>query len=295
MATVETNASARGGQGGDRETITVTLSNDRRLAYAEYGAPGGDPVVLFHGTPGSRQLGRLFDSRARECGIRVLAPDRPGFGRSTPWPDRSVRDAGRMLDPVLDDAGVDSAGVVAFSGGAPHALAAAETRSDRIERLDVIAGATPPEMSESAPFVQRLLTGLATTTPAVLRGLFRGQAWLAARLDPSVVLSQYTADPDAVPVDVAEVVKEDFVESFAQSRRGAVAEFRMAAADWGVRFEDIGTSVDLWHGQADTNVPIGGVRRLGEQIPGARLRVLDDADHLETLLDSIPRVLSARQ
>jgi pimeloyl-ACP methyl ester carboxylesterase len=295
MATAEADAFARGAQRDDRETITVTLSNDRQLAYAEYGAPGGDPVVFFHGTPGSRKLGQVFDSHARECGIRVLAPDRPGFGRSTPWSDRSIRDAGRILEPVLDDAGVESAGVVAFSGGAPHALAAAETRSDRVDRLDVIAGATPPDVSESAPPVQRVLTGLATTTPVVLRGLFRTQAWLAARLDPSVVLSQYTAEPDAVPADVAEVVGEDFVESFAQSRRGAVGEFRMAAADWGIHFEDIGISVDLWHGQADTNVPVSGVRRLEERIPGARLRVLDDADHLETLLDSMPRVLSARQ
>lgn len=273
----------------------MTLSNDRRLAYAEYGAPGGDPVVLFHGTPGSRRLGRLFDSRAREYGIRVLAPDRPGYGRSSPWPGRSIRDAGRILEPVLDDAGVKTAGVVAFSGGAPHALAAAQTHGERIDRLDVIAGATPPEVSEGAPLVQRVLTELATTAPVVLRGLFRGQAWLVARLDPSVVLSQYTAEPEAIPADAAEIVRDDFVEAFAESRRGAVSEFRLAATDWGVRFGEIEVDVGFWHGRADANVPIGGVRRLAAQVPGARVRVLDDADHLETLLESAPRVLAAHR
>ena len=31
------------------------------MAYAECGDPGGVPVLFFHGTPGSRLLGALWD------------------------------------------------------------------------------------------------------------------------------------------------------------------------------------------------------------------------------------------
>ncbi|MFT4884411.1 MAG: pimeloyl-ACP methyl ester carboxylesterase [Natronomonas sp.] len=275
--------------------MTVHVDDERSLAYDEYGRPDGVPVVFLHGTPGSRRLGRLLDSAATDRGIRVLAPDRPGYGRSPPWPDRSVRDAEAFLTPLLDDAGVETAGLVAFSGGAPYALAMAATRPDRIDRVDIVSGATPPDASEETPAIQRLLAQVATTTPTTLRGLFRGQAWLASRLDPSFVLAQYTDDADAVPDAAADIVREDFVEAFADSRRGAVTEFRHTAKDWGVRFGDIEADVCLWHGEADTNVPLADVRRLEKRVPNASLRALDDADHLQTLLRSTPDVLDGHR
>ncbi|WP_336134436.1 alpha/beta fold hydrolase [Natronomonas amylolytica] len=275
--------------------MTVHVDDERSLAYEEYGDSNGVPVVFLHGTPGSRRLGRLLESAATARGIRVLAPDRPGYGQSIPWPERSVRDAEAFVTPVLDDVGVETAGLVAFSGGAPDALATAATRPDRIDRVDVVSGATPPEISEETPALQRLLARLATATPPLLRGLFRGQAWLASRLDPSFVLAQYTDDAESIPDAAAETVRADFVEAFSGSGRGAVTEFRNTARDWEIAFENIEAEVRLWHGEADTNVPIADVRRLEQRLPNARLHALDDADHLQALLRSIPDVLDERR
>ncbi|WP_225935476.1 alpha/beta fold hydrolase [Halobaculum magnesiiphilum] len=272
---------------------TVTLADDKQLAYAQYGDADGTPVLFFHGTPGSRLLGSLLEPAARERGIRVIAPDRPGFGRSDPWSDRSIRDAGSVVRAVLDDVNVETAGIIAFSGGSPHALAAATTHGDRVREVDIVAGATPSSVTEEPPFIQRLLSGLATTAPLVLRGLFRGQTWLARRSDPSFVVEQYTAsgNTDAIPEDAARLVKADFLEAFARCRSGAVTEFKAAATDWEVLLQDIDTKIRFWHGDTDTNVPIKSVRRLQSQLPTAQLRVLDDADHIETLLRSVPDVL----
>ena len=288
------NSTRRGSRSDRQRTDVVTVDGDRQVAYAEYGRPDGTPVVFLHGTPGSRRLGALLETAAQENDVRVLAPERPGCGRSSPWPNRSMRDAADFVTPVLDDADVQTAGFVAFSGGSPYALSTAATRTDRIDQLDVVAGATPPAVSDGTPAIQRLLTGLATTTPSVLRGLFRGQAWLAERLDPSFVVGQYTATNNAetVPDAAAETVKEDFVEAFAHHRSGAVTEFRHTARDWGIDFSGIDAEVRFWHGENDTNVPIDGVRRLARKLPTAELHVLDDADHLQTLLRSIPDVLA---
>mgnify|MGYP006283328723 CR=1 FL=1 len=271
----------------------VSIDRDRQIAYAEYGRSDGAPVVFLHGTPGSHRLGALLETAAREHGVRVLAPERPGYGRSSLWPDHSVRDAADFLTPVLDDAEVQTTGLIAFSGGSSYALSFAATQPDRVDRVDIVSGATPPDVSDGTPAIQRLLAGLATTAPLVLRGLFRGQAWFANHLDPSFVVAQYTAEANAetVPDDAAEIVKEDFVEAFARHRRGAVTEFRDTATDWGIDFGEIRSTVELWHGEIDTNVPIAGVRRLKRKIPTAEVRVRDDADHLQTLLRSIPDVL----
>lgn len=123
------------------EAKTLALDGGGRLAYAEYGDSDGIPVVFLHGAPGSRLLGALFDAPAEERGIRVLAPDRPGYGRSSPCPipeesgDPSQRPAeptpADFFDALLDDIGAQSAGVVAFSGGSRDALAVASARPDR--------------------------------------------------------------------------------------------------------------------------------------------------------------------
>jgi len=295
MAT-KTRGSPRQGSRPDGERLhTVRLDDERRLAYAEYGRSDGAPVVFLHGTPGSRRLGALLETAARERGVRVLALDRPGYGRSSPWPNRSIGDAGRFVGAVLDDADAATAGLVAFSGGAPYALATAATDGDRVDRVDVVSGATPPAVSEETPATQRLLARLATTTPAVLRGLFRGQAWLADRLDPSVVVDQYADDAESVPDDVADLVRADFVEAFARHRSGAVAEFRETATDWGVDFDRIDAPVHLWHGEDDANVPIADARRLAAAMPTARMHALDDADHLGALLRSVPDVLEGHR
>ncbi|SEO88916.1 Pimeloyl-ACP methyl ester carboxylesterase [Halorientalis persicus] len=272
-----------GNRDGDGSPTTVSLDGGRRLAYAEHGAPEGTPVVFLHGTPGSRRLGELFDTAARARGIRILAPDRPGFGTSSPWPARSISDTARVVTAVLEDVGVERAGVVAFSGGCPYALATAATSPERVDRVDVISGATPPDAGDD-PAIQRVLGGLATRTPTVLGGLFRGQAWLARRLDPSVVVSQYTDAAEAIPAETAELVRADFVEAFATHRSGAVTEFRHAASAWDIEFDAVDVPVRFWHGDADANVPIAGVYRLAEWLPDARLEPIADADHLRTLL-----------
>ncbi|CQR49709.1 MULTISPECIES: alpha/beta fold hydrolase [Haloferax] len=306
MATPDASPSDPREAAESAEAKTLALDGGRRLTYAEYGDSDGVPVVFLHGAPGSRLLGALFDAAAEERGIRVLAPDRPGYGRSSSRPtseepgDPSQGSAptpsGDFFDALLDDIGAQSAGLVAFSGGSRDALAVAAARPDGVRHVSVVAGAVPPETREETPRTQRFLSWLATNAPALLSYLFRGQAWLAGVLDPSVVVAQYTADDaETVPDGVAVVVRDDFVAAVSRSRRGVVDDFRTAAAPWDVPLDDIETDVSLWHGDADTNVPIAGVRRLESEISGARLREVRGADHLRTLLRSAPGVLDEQR
>ncbi|ACV49267.1 MULTISPECIES: alpha/beta fold hydrolase [Halomicrobium] len=274
-------------------TTTISLSGGRRLRYAAYGRSDGTPVLFLHGTPGSYRLGSLFDAAARERGVRLIAPDRPGYGGSTAWSDRTISDADRYLRAILDDANVQRAGLIAFSGGAPHALAMATQCPDIVSRIDLVAGATPPDVTGETPTTQRLLGGLATRTPTLLAGLLRGQAWLAERLDPSFVVAQYTAgDADeSVSEEVATTVEADFLEALAHTTSGTVTDLRTAATEWALDYEALAADVRLWHGTADTNVPIASVRAFEDRLPTATIETVDGADHLRTLLRAVPAAL----
>ncbi|ESP87192.1 alpha/beta fold hydrolase [Candidatus Halobonum tyrrellensis] len=269
------------------------MSGDRRVAYAEYGAPDGEPVILLHGTPGSRLLGALFDGDARRRGVRLLVPDRPGYGRSSPWPDRTLADAGTTVGAVLDDAGVRRAGVVGFSGGGPHALALAATRRDLVDGVDVVAGAVPPSLRSTRPLAVRLAETLAATTPRLLAGAARGGGRVAKRAPASFVVSQYTTPEGRAAVSdrVAELARREFVEAFAHTARGFVTETRLLAQEWTVDPADVDRRVRLWHGADDANVPVADARRLADRLPDGRLTVVDGADHLGALLRQVPELL----
>lgn len=273
---------------------TVPVSDGRTVAYAEYGAADGTPVVLFHGTPGSHVLGELYHEEARRRGVRLLAVDRPGYGDSAPWPDRTPTDAGEYVRGVLDDAGVSRVGVVAFSGGSVHALALAATCEESVTEVDLVSGATPPSLQSGTPAVVRLLGTLAERTPRLLKGVVRGQAWLARRGPASVVVGQYTSDGGEIPDEAAEVVGRDFVTAVGNRQSGFVTESRLSARDWeewDFSLDDVRRPVRVWHGGRDANAPVEGARRLADRLPNAEIRLFERDDHLSALLRSRSRIL----
>lgn len=273
----------------DSSTVSVA---GQTIAYAEYGDPVGQPVVLFHGTPGTHQLGGLFAPAATARGVRLLAFDRPGYGDSEPWPERSLPDIGTVVAGVLDAAGVDSAGLIGFSGGGPHALAVAATHGNRVRRVDVISGSTPPDIGDQPPPVQRLLSGMAERMPRLVRGLFSGHAWIAARHSPSLFLSQYTdRDLDSFDEAVVDQLTAEFVAAVGGSRPGVATEFRLLGTKWGILIDKIEQPVGFWHGTRDTNVRLTGVQQLSQRLPNSRLTTVT-GDHLSTLVDCRARVVA---
>ena len=69
----------------------ITLPDGRMLSYLLAGADSGPVVTVLDG-PCSRGLGRALAATARELGIRLVIPDRPGCHESTPKPGRTVAD-----------------------------------------------------------------------------------------------------------------------------------------------------------------------------------------------------------
>ena len=60
----------------------IILNDGRTLGFAEYGDPNGEPVLEFHGIPGSRLEAWSYDDAGKKVGARVIGVDRPGFGLS---------------------------------------------------------------------------------------------------------------------------------------------------------------------------------------------------------------------
>ncbi|ELZ44266.1 alpha/beta hydrolase fold protein [Halorubrum coriense DSM 10284] len=239
-------------------TDACTLSDRRTLSYATGGDPDGRPVVVHHGTPGSRLFGALVAAPAAEVGVRVLVPDRPGYGRSSPpaaeW---SWRDWAADLGELLDAESVDRAGILGFSGGGPFALAAGG--DDRVARVGLMSSVVPPTENSLATLA---------SVPFALRVVFRLSKAFASVSVPDAVVSQYT--DRSVSDAVADAVAADFHEALDRGARAVERENRtFASASFGPDTPDL--PLRAWHGTADENAPLSPVRSFVRETDGTLL------------------------
>ena len=104
----------------------LTLRDGRTLAYMDRGPRTGTPILHFHSFQGSR-LERMAasDELLAKLNIRLISPDRPGMGLSTPARDRTVvswaADVRQLTAYLLGPAQPFS--ILGFSAGATYALA----------------------------------------------------------------------------------------------------------------------------------------------------------------------------
>ena len=278
----------------DTETESLSLPDGRRLAYATYGDTDGDPVLFCHGTPGSHVIARLLAAPARERGVRLIAPDRPGIGNSADapvtleeWPDDA--------ESLLSHLGVDAAGAVGFSGGGPFALAC--HRLPEIERIALLGSSGPPAIGATGR-VQQFVGTLSRHAPWALGRLFRLQRWFALRRDPSYAVgfvAEEAPETEALAADeVARIVRADMLTAMARGPSATVREQRLLSEPWPFALEDVAVPVCVFQGQTDANVAPSTGKALARRLPDASLELVD-SDHLGTLTAAGDDALAAVQ
>jgi pimeloyl-ACP methyl ester carboxylesterase len=109
----------------DRYARVHRCADGRKLGYAEFGDPDGAPVIALHGTPGSRLMFALADQAARERGLRLIAPERPGYGLSDAKDFPTLHDAAADIISLADSLNLKDFALIGVSGGGPFAIAAA--------------------------------------------------------------------------------------------------------------------------------------------------------------------------
>ncbi|MEA2473204.1 MAG: hypothetical protein QOE06_1119, partial [Thermoleophilaceae bacterium] len=156
---------------------TLVLGDGRRLAYEQFGDPGGEPLVFLHGWGDSRLTRHPDDSIARALGVRLITVDRPGAGGSDFQPGRRLLDWPADVAALADSLGIRRFAVLGWSGAGPHAAACAHALPERVTRLGIACGFAPIERREHArglPRDLRLGLPLLRRAPWVGRIFFAG-------------------------------------------------------------------------------------------------------------------------
>src|SRR5437899_8680089 len=95
----------------------IRLADGRQLGFAEYGDLRGRPLFYFHGWPSSRLEPRTGQNICAGLGVRMIAPDRPGYGLSDFKPRRTIPDWVSDVQELADHLDVKRFAVLGVSGG----------------------------------------------------------------------------------------------------------------------------------------------------------------------------------
>jgi pimeloyl-ACP methyl ester carboxylesterase len=276
----------------------LRLNDGRRLCYAEYGDPAGKPVFLFHGNPNSRLLWGLIPDSPFLPGLRLIAPDRPGFGR-TEFREgvTTVENWPCDVRALADSLGIEKFAVFAASGGGPFALSCAWKIPERLTAVGVFACVGPfvPSINTDLARPLRALWSKAGQMPGVLKLQMRLFAWLARRL-PGVyvrtILHEFGATDREVydRLHIARLIRTDRVEGYRQGGIGSWYDVTIPG-DWSIPLEEITVPALLWQGEEDISVPPSMGRYLAENIPKCESTFIGGAGHF-WIFEHLPEMLA---
>jgi pimeloyl-ACP methyl ester carboxylesterase len=122
----------------------LRLSDGRELVFGDYGDPDGEPIILVHGFPGSRHYWKVLPGFPFLPNLRIIAPDRPGWGSSDLKPDRTMLDWADNVAELADALGIERFAIAGVSGGGPETLACAWKIPERLTVVGVIHSPAPP-------------------------------------------------------------------------------------------------------------------------------------------------------
>ncbi|GAB3701628.1 alpha/beta hydrolase [Spirosoma flavus] len=122
---------------------TDASGNDIKLFYQDLGT--GNPVVLIHGWPLSHEMWDYQLAELPAHGIRVVAYDRRGFGKSTQtWDGYDYDTLADDLKAVLDELDLQNVTLVGFSmGGGEVARYMSRHGGARVAKVAFVSAVTP--------------------------------------------------------------------------------------------------------------------------------------------------------
>ncbi|KAE9402671.1 alpha/beta-hydrolase [Gymnopus androsaceus JB14] len=253
-----------------RDSQTFSLPDGRLLGYAEYGPPSGYPLMFFHGFPSSRFEASVLDPIARCRNIRIIAPERPGFGLSTFQPRCRVTDWPADIQSLADHLELTRFAVLGGSGGGPYALACAMPNA--VSEWNVVCSPPWEAGRQYMPLMSRAISLTAIYWPG---GLVR-------LMDMLVRMVRWGDLEESESLTIEEQrtrLLRILFEPFAQGAEGCVHEAQLLTQNWGIRYED------------DTNAPVEMIRYMAERIPHCVLREYEDDTHF-TIIRHLEEIIS---
>lgn len=264
----------------------IRLKDGRILGFAQYGDLKGKPVFYFHGWPASRLSAAIYDDLAKKIHVRIIAPDRPGFGMSEYKKDRTLLDWPDDVIALADKLKIKKFAVMGVSGGGPYAAVCAYRIPQRLTKVGIVVGLSPiygKDALNGVMWISKIGWANFEKNP-LLRTFSSFFQFLNARYGLHLGLHRFLwgrADKKLFnnPA-LRRREKESSREAFRQGFLGPRLDLKLYTTDWKFDLKDIRAKVFLWYGESDENVSLNMGKYYASQIPKSKLKIYLREGHL---------------
>jgi pimeloyl-ACP methyl ester carboxylesterase len=279
-----------------KEENIIQLSDCKNLCFAEYGKPDGIPVFLFHGNPGVRFSWRLYPDYPYLDNIRIIAPDRPGYGKTDYKKNALEKWPGDILE-LTEHLGITKFHLFAPSGGGPYALACAWKIPEKIISVGLFGSVGPYHkdsvvgVNKPLRFLWRIanpLFGLVKLQNKIMANMARKDPLKLAKKLSDLELSE-SDKTIAIKTDIQKIFSTVFPESYLQNGIGSAYDVTMPK-NWKIPLDEIYSEIIIWQAEEDS---LTGkmAEHLAKQLPNSKLIEISNAGHL-WIMENIKVVLN---
>lgn len=261
---------------------------DTPAGSIEYAVVGtGAPVLVLHGSPGGIDQAELMSRSLPRDSVGAVLVSRPGYLGTDLGACRTFDDEADLLVALLDQLGIQRAGVLCWSGSGPTAYRLAARHPDRVVSLVALDAVSHQIDPPNVDLTTRLLFG---TRPG---------GWLLKMLaehQPQAIISgTLSSEGSLTPDELTERTKQVFADEttrrfvldlsatmqFGGRRKAGVRhDLELIASLPALGLESIRCPTLIVHGSADSDVPPEHGTSAAAHIPGAELLELERGTHL---------------
>lgn len=231
----------------------------------------------------------IYDNLAKKLHIRIIAPDRPGFGLSDYQESRTLLGWADDVVALANHLNIKKFAIMGVSGGGPYAAACAYRISEKITRVGIVVGMGPILGDESLkgilwigkigwkcykkyPFVSRISAYLQyLNARANIFPRLNIYAW--GREDRRLLKNPLFYKRSVMTTK----------EAFRQGFIGPELDLKLYTNDWGFDIKKITSKIYLWYGADDQNVSLNMGKYYHDQITDSTLTVYPGEGHLVSI------------
>ena len=270
----------------------LKLKNGRQLDYSVFGAKDGSKlkghVLFFHDQAFGDTWFKEAVVAATRAGLQIIAPLRPGFGRTTLYdgPASDPLAFAPDIKELLDHLEVKKAAIMTVRSGLVHALAAADLMPDRFTKITAANPILPALCDadlEGTNGYNLLIPKTRLHYPKALRFLCKaGFAFVSAKGPEAFAKAVVRDSPkDYEWVCRAEILPLIIAGLPVHREQGYLGNYGdiAYADDWTRLLKQSPISVRMVIGEDDRNVQWAAARRWASELTHVELHVLPDSGY----------------
>lgn len=249
----------------------IKAKDGAELFYKDWGS--GRPVVLIHGWPLNADMWEAQMPALAASGLRTIAYDRRGFGRSTQtWDGYEYDTFADDLKAVLDGLDLQDVALVGFSmGGGEIARYMSRHGGARVAKAVLVSSVvpyllkTPDHDGAPADLFQGIIDGIKKDRPKFFADFWK--SFFGVGMISSPVSPEHLQWTSALAMMASPKATTDCVNAFGKTDfRGDLPHFKVPTL--------------VIHGDKDQTVPIDfSGKAAAEGIQGAKFIVYEGAPH----------------